>query len=61
QKYLEDKRYEISVIESAEITGELRGRKEAKLEIARVMKARGIEISLIVETTGLNLEDVEKL
>ncbi|NJN11774.1 MAG: Rpn family recombination-promoting nuclease/putative transposase [Richelia sp. SL_2_1] len=61
QKYLEDKRYEISVIESAEITGELRGRKEAKLEIARVMKARGIKISLIVETTGLNLEDVEKL
>ncbi|MEB3215591.1 MAG: Rpn family recombination-promoting nuclease/putative transposase [Nostocales cyanobacterium 94392] len=60
QKYLEDKRYEISIIESAEITGELRGRKEAKLEIARVMKARGIEINLIVETTGLSIEEIEK-
>ena len=65
QKYLEDKRYEISVIESAAVTGELRGRKEgkieAKLEIAKSLKARGIDINLIVETTGLNLEEIEKL
>ena len=65
QKYLEDKRYEMSVIESAAVTGELRGRKEgkkeAKIEIAKAMKARGIEINLIVETTGLNFEEIEKL
>ena len=65
QKYLEDKRYEMSVIESAEVTGELRGRKEgkkeAKIEIAKSLKARGIDINLIVETTGLNLEEIEKL
>ncbi len=61
QKYLEDKRYEISVIESAAVTGELRGRKEAKIEIAKAMKARGIDINLIVETTRLNLDEIEKL
>ncbi|MGB3636713.1 MAG: Rpn family recombination-promoting nuclease/putative transposase [Rivularia sp. (in: cyanobacteria)] len=61
QKYLEDRRYEISIIESAEVTGELRGRKEAKTEIAKAMKARGIEINLIVETTGLTVEEIEKL
>ncbi|MGB3651862.1 MAG: hypothetical protein WBA41_11720 [Rivularia sp. (in: cyanobacteria)] len=69
QKYLEDKRYEMSVIESAAVTGELRGRKEgkeegmkqAKIEIAKSLKARGIEINLIVETTGLNLDEIEKL
>jgi predicted transposase/invertase (TIGR01784 family) len=61
QKYLEDKRYEMSVIESAAVTGEIRGRKEAKIEIAKAMKARGIEINLIVETTGLNLNEIEKL
>ena len=65
QKYLEDKRYEMSVIESAEVTGDLRGRKEgkkeAKIEIAKSLKARGIDINLIVETTGLNLEEIEKL
>ena len=61
QKYLEDRRYEISIIESAEVTGELRGRKEAKIEIAKAMKARGMEISLIIETTGLTSEEIEKL
>ena len=65
QKYLQDRRYEISIIESAEVTGELRGRKEgrkkkAQIEIAKAMKARGIEINLIVETTGLTLGEIEK-
>ena len=36
-------------------------RKEAKIEIAKAMKARGMEISLIIETTGLNLDEIEKL
>ena len=65
QKYLEDRRYEISIIESAEVTGELRGRKEgkkeAKIEIAKSLKARGLDINLIMETTGLNIEEIEKL
>ena len=55
----------MSVIESAAVTGELRGRKEgrkeAKIEIAKSLKAKGIEINLIVETTGLNIEEINKL
>ncbi len=73
QKYLEDRRYEISIIESAEVTGELRGRKEGReegikegekqtqIKIAKAMKSRGVDINLIVETTGLNIEEIEKL
>ena len=61
QKYLEDKRYEMSVFESAAVTGELRGRKEAKIEMAKSLKSRGIDINLIVETTGLNIEEINKL
>ncbi|MEM7554626.1 MAG: Rpn family recombination-promoting nuclease/putative transposase [Cyanobacteria bacterium P01_A01_bin.84] len=61
QKYLEDKRYETSVLESAEVAGELRGRKQAKLEIAKSLKSKGIETNLIVETTGLTFEEIEKL
>ena len=65
QKYLEDKRYEMSVIESAAVTGELRGRKEGKkeaqIEIAKSLKARGIDINLIIETTGLSSGEIEKL
>ncbi|MEO0685337.1 MAG: Rpn family recombination-promoting nuclease/putative transposase, partial [Cyanobacteria bacterium J06649_11] len=61
QKYLEDRRYEISIIESAEVTGELRGRKEAKIEIAKSLKSRGIDINLIVETTGLSIGEIENV
>ncbi|MEM6753733.1 MAG: Rpn family recombination-promoting nuclease/putative transposase [Cyanobacteria bacterium P01_C01_bin.38] len=61
QKYLENRRYEISLIESAEVTGELRGRKEAKIEIAKSLKAEGTDINLIVKTTELTSEEIEKL
>ncbi len=61
KKYLENKRYEISVLESAKVTGALEGRKEAKIEIAKMMKLEGIEINLILKTTGLTFEEVEKL
>lgn len=73
QKYLEDRRYEISIIESAEVTGELRGRKEgreegkkegkkeAQIEMAKSLKAEGADINLIVKVTGLNPEEIDQL
>ncbi|MEO1764472.1 MAG: Rpn family recombination-promoting nuclease/putative transposase [Cyanobacteria bacterium J06629_18] len=75
QKYLEDRRYEISIIESAKVTGELRGRKEgreegkkegkiegkkeAQIEMAKSLKSRGVDMNLIIETTGLTAEEIE--
>ena len=65
KKYLQYRRYVLSVSESAAVTGELRGRKEGKkeaqIEIAKSLKARGIDINLIIETTGLSSGEIEKL
>ena len=41
--------------------GRIEGRTEEKLEIARNMKKKGLEATLIAETTGLSLEEIEKL
>ena len=37
------------------------GKAEGKLEIARQMKAKGMDSSLIAEITGLPIDEVEKL
>ena len=37
------------------------GRAEEKLEIAKKMKAKGQPLDLIVEFTGLSIEEIEKL
>ena len=41
--------------------GEAAGREEMKLELARTMKAKGMETQAITEITGLTSEDIEKL
>lgn len=48
-------------IEQGRAEGELAGRQEMKLELARAMKAKGLEIEAIAEITGLSAEEVEKL
>ncbi|MEJ5189785.1 MAG: hypothetical protein WHT84_11290, partial [Breznakiellaceae bacterium] len=41
--------------------GRLEGRIEERRETARRMKARGIEIDIIAEVTGLSREEIEEL
>ena len=41
--------------------GIIEGEKKAKIEIARRMKKKGIDLKDIVEMTGLTKEDIEKL
>jgi len=41
--------------------GREEGRKEAFVEIARALKAKGLEPAFIAETTGLTTEEIEKL
>jgi predicted transposase/invertase (TIGR01784 family) len=37
------------------------GAHQAKLETAKVLKSAGIEINLIINSTGLSPEEIEKL
>ena len=37
------------------------GEKKAKLETAKVLKSAGVEINLIINSTGLSPEEIEKL
>ena len=41
--------------------GYVRGKEEGKIEIAKSMKSKGLDISLISEITGLTPEEIEKL
>ncbi len=37
------------------------GIEEGKLEVARKLKEKGIDIKIIIETTGIPKSDIEKL
>ena len=37
------------------------GVKEAKLETAKILKSSGVEINIITNSTGLSVEEIEKL
>ena len=41
--------------------GEAKGRAEGKTDVARAMKAKGLETSLISELTGLSEEEIQRL
>ena len=41
--------------------GEASGRAAEKLEMAKALKAKGVDIDIIAETSGLSKEDIEKL
>ena len=48
-------------LEEAEKRGKEEGKKEKQQEIAKKMKEKGIDISTIIEITGLKKEEIEKL
>ena len=48
-------------LKSSRDEGRNEGRVEEKFEIARNMKAKGLEISVISEITGLTLEEINNL
>ena len=50
-----------SKIETAEHKGETKGRAEKAAETARAMLAKGLDVELIAECTGLTLEEVQAL
>ena len=47
--------------EQGEAQGEASGRAAEKLEMAKALKAKGVGIDIIAETSGLSAEEIEKL
>ena len=41
--------------------GREEGRKEGRMEVARIMKSRGMPIELIADITHIPLDELEKL
>ena len=48
-------------IEEGRNEGEASGRAKREIEIARALKDRGVAIDIIAETSGLSVEEIEKL
>ena len=48
-------------IEIGEKRGEERGERKKQLEIAKRLKDEGVNVDTICKTTGLTIEEVEKL
>ncbi|MEQ9359738.1 Rpn family recombination-promoting nuclease/putative transposase [Coleofasciculus sp. F4-SAH-05] len=68
-RFMENQRYEISLIEGSRSEGRLegieegieQGKQQAKINIARILKQKGTDIDTITEATGLTREEIEKL
>ena len=76
-RYMENRRYEVSMIEGSRSVGRLegieegmekgikegieQGKKQAEIDIARTLKRKGTDFDTIVEATGLTREEIEKL
>jgi len=61
ENYIEHQRYERSLIVSNYKVGELKGKKTEKIEIAKNLLKSGVAIEIIINSTGLSKDDIEKL
>ncbi|MEQ9552480.1 MAG: hypothetical protein RIM23_23065, partial [Coleofasciculus sp. G3-WIS-01] len=76
-RFMENRRYEISLIESSRSEGRLegleegmekgikegmeQGKQQEKVNIARILKQQGTNLDTITAATGLTREEIEKL
>jgi len=65
EHFVEQVRYEESIIVSnykvGEIKGEIKGKIEGKIEVAKNLKSLGVDVNTIQKSTGLSKEEIEKL
>ena len=65
EKYLDTLHYQASMYESSykvgEMKGEKKGEKRKALEMAKVLKENGVDVNLIVKSSGLSKEEIEAL
>lgn len=57
----EDRLKWFMIEDSALKEGKEEGRQEEKLQIAIALKAKGVAISIISESTGLSIDEIKKL
>ncbi|MEQ8540198.1 MAG: Rpn family recombination-promoting nuclease/putative transposase [Coleofasciculus sp. D1-CHI-01] len=68
-RFMENRRYEISLIESSRSEGRLegleegmeQGKQQEKINIARILKQQGTDLDTITAATGLTREEIEQL
>ena len=68
-RYMENRRYEISIIESSRSEGRLegleegieQGKQQEKINIARILKQKGTDLDAIAQATGLTRKEIEEL
>ena len=76
-RYMENRRYEVSIIESSRSEGRLegleegiekgmkegmeQGKQQEKINIARTLKQKGTGLDVIAEVTGLTRTEIEKI
>ncbi len=47
--------------EKGKIEGKIKGKIEGKIEVAQMLKINGVDIEIIAKSTGLSIEEIEKL
>jgi predicted transposase/invertase (TIGR01784 family) len=61
KEYRDMKGYIETAFEEGELRGEMKGKQEEKIEIAKKLKSKGIPSNIISETTGLSEDEINKL
>ncbi len=61
EEYLELLRYHASMYESSYKVGEMKGEKKKALEMARTLKENGVDMDIIMKSSGLSKEEIEAL
>jgi predicted transposase/invertase (TIGR01784 family) len=51
----------ITVFDEGKLEGELKGKLEGKLEVARNLLANKVPLDVIVQSTGLSLDNIQSL
>ena len=50
-----------NVVDTSFDEGKVEGKAERNIEIARQMRAKGMEVTLIAEITGLAIDEIEEI
>jgi len=61
EAYQESLRYQASMFESSYKAGEKKGEKKGKFDRAKILKDNGVDIDIIIKSSGLSREEIEKL
>jgi len=61
EKYLDILHYQASMYESSYKVGEMKGEKRKALEMVKVLKENGVDVDIIVKSSGLSKEEIKAL